>query len=75
MKDKIITLIHQRLKTDAEITDNSDFFYDLGLSSLDMAMLIFSIEDEMNMQINVMDLVGIKTVGGLIQKINKDYNQ
>ena len=75
MKDKIITLIHQRLKTDAEITENSDFFYDLGLSSLDMAMLIFSIEDEMNMQINVMDLVGIKTVGGLIQKINKDYNQ
>ena len=75
MEDKIIALIRQRIQDDVEITENSDFFNDLGLSSLDMATLVFSIEDEIGVQINVMDLIGIKTVGELIQKINKDYKK
>lgn len=75
MEDKIIALIRQRLEGDVEITENSDFFNDLGLSSLDMATLVFSIEDEIGVQINVMDLIGIKKVGELIQKINKDYTK
>ena len=75
MEDKIIALIRQRLEGDVEITENSDFFNDLGLSSLDMATLVFSIEDEIGVQINVMDLIGIKKVGELIQKINKDYKK
>ena len=75
MEDKIIALIRQRIEDDVEITENSDFFNDLGLSSLDMATLVFSIEDEIGVQINVMDLIGIKTVGELIQKINKDYKK
>ena len=75
MEDKIIALIRQRIENDVEITENSDFFNDLGLSSLDMATLVFSIEDEIGVQINVMDLIGIKTVGELIQKINKDYKK
>ena len=73
MEDKIIALIRQRLEEDVEITENSDFFNDLGLSSLDMATLFFSIEDEIGVQINVMDLIGIKKVGELIQKINNNY--
>lgn len=75
MKDKIIALIRKRLKGDVEITEHSDFFNDLGLSSLDMAMLIFSLEEEINEQINVMDLLGIKTVGELIQRMDKEYNK
>ena len=75
MEDKIIALIRQRIEDDVEITENSDFFNDLGLSSLDMATLVFSIEDETGVQINVMDLIGIKTVGELIRKINKDYKK
>ncbi len=75
MEDKIIALIRQRLEDDVEITESSNFFNDLGLSSLDMVTLLFSIEDEIGVQINLMDLTGIKTVGELIQKINKDYNK
>jgi len=73
MEDKIIALIRQRLEEDVEINENSDFFNDLGLSSLDMATLVFSMEDEIGVKINVMDLIGIKTVGELIQRINKEY--
>ena len=73
MEDKIIALIRQRLEEDVEINENSDFFNDLGLSSLDMATLVFSMEDEIGVKINVMDLIGLKSVGELIQRINKEY--
>lgn len=73
MEDKIIALIRQRLEEDVAVNENSDFFNDLGLSSLDMAILFFSMEDEIGVKINVMDLIGIKTVGELIQRINKEY--
>jgi len=74
MQDKVYALIKQRVEDDIEISDSSEFFRDLGLSSLDMATLIFAVEDEIGKKINVMDLVGIKTVGDLIHRLNREYN-
>ena len=58
MQDKVYALIKQRVEDDIEISDSSEFFRDLGLSSLDMATLIFAVEDEIGKKINVMDKDG-----------------
>lgn len=72
MEDKILYLIKQRVGEDVSVTNDSEFFNDLGLSSLDMAIIILTLEDELGLKINVMDLVGIKTVGSLIERIKKN---
>lgn len=72
MEDKIIEIIKQHTEDGVNVTENSELFGDLGLSSLDMLTLIFSIEEKIEAKISIMDFVGIKTVGDLIHKIERD---
>lgn len=72
MEKKIIfEIIKEFILTEVEVNENSDFYYDLGLSSLDMINLIFKIEKELNVNIRLENLFGVRTVGEFINAINK----
>ena len=71
-KKEIIDVIQQHVETNVEITEDSQFFNDLGLSSLSMFSLFCELEEKTGKKINIMDFVGLKTVGELIAKINNN---
>ncbi|MDR1464604.1 MAG: acyl carrier protein [Oscillospiraceae bacterium] len=52
------------------ITMESDFVKDFGLSSLEIAELICSIEDDLDVEISESALTHIKTVGDLCKYID-----
>ena len=69
-KNIIFKIIKEFILTKVEVNENSDFYYDLGLSSLDMINLIFKIENELNVNIRLENLFGVRTVGEFINAIN-----
>ncbi len=69
-KNIIFKIIKEFILTEVEVNENSDFYYDLGLSSLDMINLIFKIEKELNVNIRLENLFGVRTVGEFINAIN-----
>lgn len=55
-----------------EITPESKLLSDLGLSSLDLAMLSVEIEREFGVSISPKTYTSVKTVGGIIDYIEKE---
>lgn len=55
-----------------EITPESKLIGDLGLSSLDLAMLSVEIEKEFGILIAAKTFASVKTVGGIIDYIEKE---
>lgn len=55
-----------------EITPESKLLSDLGLSSLDLVMLSVEIEKEFGVSISAKAYTSVKTVGGIIDYIEKE---
>lgn len=53
----------------SNITEKSDFYQELGLSSIELLFVIFAIEDQFNVRLKNENLENIKTVGELIDLI------
>lgn len=70
MLDKIREIICSFIDVEPEeITENSKLTSDLGLCSLDLAMLSTEIEREFGVSITAKTFATVKTVGGLMDYI------
>lgn len=71
MQEKIIGIIKEFLQTDVPIGGDSRLHEDLGLSSLQMLMLIANIEETLDCKISWDRLVNVKTVEQLSRAISE----
>ena len=72
IQDKTRALISSKMKVDeSEITEDKDFFNDLGADSLDFVELCVTLEREFNVKLSEEDTSNVKTVGDLYAMIEK----
>lgn len=72
MEEKIIDLVAEKLcKKKEQITLTSNLVEDLGADSLDVVELIMAFEDEFGVTLPDDDIAKMKTVGDVINYINK----
>ena len=70
--DKVIELISKQLNRPAnEITNDKEIVKDLGADSLDVVEMVMNIEEECDVSIPDDVLANIKTVGDIINLIQK----
>ena len=70
MNKKFLEILQNNAVEGVEITPDSNLFEDLGISSLGMFNVIYEIENELGVRINVMELIDVKTVEELYKKFN-----
>jgi acyl carrier protein len=72
MQDKIIELICEKLnKKKDEVKLTSRIVEDLGADSLDFVELVMAFEDEFNVTLPDEDVGKLKTIGDIVEYINK----
>ena len=72
ISDQVKELISKQLnKPIAEITDDKEVVKDLGADSLDVVEMLMNLEEECGITISEEDSMNIKTVGDIIQLIEK----
>ena len=71
MLEKLIDIIREVCDIEDEITPESLFVEDFGLSSLDMFRLITEVEDSFDVSINTRKLQKIQTVADLVKELDK----
>ena len=71
MLDKIIEIMRDVCEIEDEITPESRFVEDFGISSLEMFNLITEIEEEFDVSIPTRKLQGIRSVADLMNEIDK----
>ena len=69
MKDTITKILLRSPKIE-QVTPESNLLTDFGLSSLDIADLVCTIEDELDIEIPDKDLIHIKTVGDIYNYVD-----
>lgn len=69
MKETILRILLDHSKID-DATPESNLLTDFGLSSLEIAELVCTIEDELDIEIPDKDLVHIKTVGDIYEYVD-----
>lgn len=65
----ISEMIRQIRNSDLLISPESNLRYELGLTSLDMMMLIVKLEEECNVNLSVDRIVNVKTVADLVAMV------
>lgn len=72
MIEKIEKVIKDNIEDDSlKIDMTTSFRDDLGLDSFEMAQLLCSLEDELNVDLDDTDILSIETVSDLISFIEK----
>ena len=71
MLEKLIEIIRDVCEVEDEITLESRFVEDFGLSSLDMFRLITEVEDSFDVSINTRKLQKIQVVADLVKELDK----
>jgi len=71
MLEKIIEIMRDVCEIEEEITLQSRFVEDFGISSLEMFQLITEIEEEFDVSIPTRKLQGIRSVADLVNEIDK----
>ena len=70
--DKVAGLIAEQLGKDkSEIRLDSDIVKDLGADSLDVVQMLMALEDEYGITVSEDDAAGLKTVGDIVNIIDK----
>ncbi len=70
--EKIRSLISERFDVEEDkITRDTDIVEDLGVDSLDIAELLLTLEDEFDITIPEEDIAKLKTVGDLVDFMDK----
>ena len=73
MIEKIKEIICSIVDVEAEeISENSKLVSDIGLCSMDLAMLSVEIENEFGVNISAKAFASIKTVGALVDYISEE---
>lgn len=71
MLEKIIKIMQDVCEIEDEITLESRFVEDFGISSLEMFQLITEIEEEFDISIPTRKLQGIRSVADLMNELTK----
>lgn len=72
MFEKIKALMVDNMDVDPDIiTENTSFIDDLGADSLDLVDLLMSLEDELEISVPMEEAKTIRTVGDLVEVIEK----
>ena len=72
IQDKVRALISSKLKvSENEITPDKNFFNDLGADSLDFVELSMLLERDFNVKFTEAETANVKTVGDLLELIEK----
>ena len=71
MLERIIEIMRDVCEIEDEITPQSRFVEDFGLSSLEMFQFISEIEEEFDVSIPTRKLQGIRSVADLMNELNK----
>jgi len=71
MLEKIIEIMRDVCEIEDEITPQSRFVEDFGISSLEMFQFITEIEEEFDVSIPTRKLQGIRSVADLMNEISK----
>lgn len=72
MEKRIVELISEKLnKKPDQVTMSSRLVEDLGADSLDVVELIMAFEDEFGVSLPDEDIANMKTVGDVVNYINK----
>lgn len=71
MFEKLIEIIRDVCEIEDEITPESRFVEDFGLSSLDMFRLISEVEESFDVSINTRRLQKIRVVADLVNELDK----
>ena len=72
MEQKIVELIAEKLcKKTEQVTMSARLVEDLGADSLDVVELIMAFEDEFGVSLPDEDIATMKTVGDIVNYINK----
>ena len=71
MLEKLIEIIRDVCEIEDEITPESLFVEDFGLSSLDMFRLISEVEESFDISINTRKLQKIRTVADLVKELDR----
>ena len=71
MLEKLIEIIADVCEVEDEITAESRFVEDFGLSSLDMFRLISEVEETFDVSINTRKLQKIQTVADLLKELGE----
>jgi len=71
MLEKIIEIMRDVCELEDEITPQSRFVEDFGISSLEMFKLITEVEEEFDVSIPTRKLQGIRTVADLMNELDK----
>ncbi|MBQ6771070.1 MAG: acyl carrier protein [Bacteroidales bacterium] len=70
IQDKTRALVASKLKVaESEVTEDKNFFNDLGADSLDFVELSMLLEREFNIKFTEADTANVKTVGDLYKLI------
>ncbi|MDY6023959.1 MAG: acyl carrier protein [Candidatus Borkfalkiaceae bacterium] len=70
--DKVKQLIAEHLnKPVEEITEDKEIVKDLGADSLDIVEMLMALEDEFGVTVSDEDAIKIKTVGDIVNTIEK----
>ena len=76
IQDKTKALISNKLKiSESEITEDKNFFNDLGADSLDFVELCVTLEHEFNVKFSEEDTMKVKTVGDLFELMEKSIKK
>ena len=71
MLEKLIDIIRDVCEVEDEITTESRFVEDFGLSSLDMFRLITEVEETFDVSINTRKLQKIRVVADLLNELDQ----
>ena len=64
-KKKIIDVIEESTETELELTPDTELFADMGLSSVEVVVMLGDLEDAFGIDIPAADIRNVRTIGEL----------
>ena len=65
VKKKIIDVIEKSTETELELTPDTELFADMGLSSVEVVVMLGDLEDAFGIDIPAADIRNVRTIGEL----------
>ena len=75
LNDEILDLVQESTETDLPITPETHLIRDMGLSSVEIMLLISDLEDHFDITISPAQLRHVQTVGDLTQLVADEIRQ
>lgn len=72
--EKVKSLISEQLDVDEEKLDMKTTFEDIDADSLDVVELVMALEEEFNLEISDEEVEKIKTIGDIVNYIEKQIS-